>query len=87
MVLSPANYDRVLSRYRIIFRVTAAVFAVSVLLALAGVHKAISLSDIDPLASAALLAILCVLFAYKIVLSTMHVLEKAADEHGWDLSQ
>jgi hypothetical protein len=76
-------HDRLLQRYRVLFRASTAAFGAAILLIILGALAAIFSSYMNVLAAGVLLAAMSGLFAYKIAVSTMKVIDSDPDEHTW----
>ena len=84
MVLAQTDRDRALERYRWFFKIIGVVFALSITLTLSGVLRALFVSETTWLGVGLLLLVFTVLNGYKIVLSTMRIIEEDAQQHGWE---
>lgn len=69
-------------RYRLMFRSAIAILVLSVLFGAAGVLLAIRTAELSLLAISALLADTSILLGYKVVSSTVRILELDAEETG-----
>ena len=82
MVLGQADRYRSLERYRVFFRITGAVFALGLLMFLSGVVRAFVTSETTLAATGLLLVALSGLNGYKVVHSTMRIIEEDANDNG-----
>ena len=83
MVLDRAHRNRVLERYRVFFRITGAMAVVGALFTLFGLLWALNSSETLLLGFGLIVLALSGLNGYKVVHSTMRILEEDAQEHGW----
>jgi hypothetical protein len=83
MLMAHAGRQRTLERYRLLFKITIAVCVLSIVMTLSGLAHALVASETTLLSAGMLLFVLAVLYGYRVVLSTMRILEEEADEHGW----
>jgi hypothetical protein len=74
---------RLLSRYRFLFKATVATFGGSVVFVGFGALALLFAADSTILGIALLAASLSGLLAYKMVLSTMKLIDASTEEHGW----
>jgi uncharacterized membrane protein len=78
-----ARRQRILRRYRFMFKATIVEFAVSMLMLAVGVVIAIASSDTTLIGWSVILIALTVVNGYKILNSTVKVLEAEATENSW----
>jgi hypothetical protein len=78
---------RLLSRYRFLFKATVATFGGSIVFVALGVLTLVFAADSMILGLGLLAASLSGLLAYKMVLSTMKLIEASAEESGWSDAQ
>jgi hypothetical protein len=74
---------KLLSRYRFLFKATVATFGGSVVFIGLGVLTMLFAAEPRILGAGLLAASLSGLLAYKMVLSTMKLIEASGDEFGW----
>lgn len=84
MLIAHPGRQRTLERYRLFFKITIAIIALSVLMTLSGLLSALFVNEMRLLGGGLLLFSLAVLYGYRVVLSTMRIIEEDAREHGWD---
>ena len=84
MAFDALRRQRVLRRYRLMFKVSLTEVAVSLLMIVAGIGVAIDTSKTTMIGWGLILFILGVLTSYKILNSTVRLLEHEARDVGWD---
>jgi hypothetical protein len=84
MVRVHVERSRVLERYRFFFKIIGVVFALSITLTLSGLARALFLADTTWFGMGLLLLAFTGLSGYRVVLSTMRIIEEDAREHGWE---
>lgn len=78
-----ARQPRLLARYRLMFRASTMAFGAALLLSALGVLAIIYTADMRLLAGGMLLAAMSGILAYKVAVSTMHLIEAEVGDQGW----